>query len=216
MAQKMPPIVQASPADLDGLTSCAMAAFSGNPLFTYLTGPGAAYERRAPEYFRFMFRITFRLGQIWYCGSPQDSLMLLARDSDRLFQLRHELAAGALGLVGSCGLATMVRSIRFESVASVVRREYLPTRTDHLFVYLLAVNPRQQGNGLGSHLLEQAHRLAAIASLPVALETMTPENVAYYRRRGYQVGSERWFGPGGFAFTGMLRQTEAGHSGQTG
>ncbi|HZU14887.1 MAG TPA: GNAT family N-acetyltransferase [Chloroflexota bacterium] len=57
----------------------------------------------------------------------------------------------------------------------------------HWHVELVGVEPALQGRGIGRMLMEAALRQADAADEPAYLETDTPENVEFYRRRGFEV-----------------------------
>lgn len=52
---------------------------------------------------------------------------------------------------------------------------------------MLGVLAAHRRNGIATALLEEGHAWADELGLPVALETDTDENVAFYERRGYVV-----------------------------
>jgi len=75
---------------------------------------------------------------------------------------------------------------------------------EHWYLQLLATHPDWQRQGLGAALMDVIFRRAAAEGLPCYLETETVENVAYYRRHGFDVRSE-WDVPTGPHMWGMYR-----------
>ncbi len=63
-------------------------------------------------------------------------------------------------------------------------------REPHWYLGVLAVDPAFQARGLGGSLLAPHHARADGDVLPCYLETQKPENLAYYRRFGYEVVDE--------------------------
>lgn len=57
----------------------------------------------------------------------------------------------------------------------------------HWYLALLGVDPRYQGLGLGSRLLEAGLRTVDADHLPAYLETPNPQSVAFYERYGFVV-----------------------------
>lgn len=57
----------------------------------------------------------------------------------------------------------------------------------HWHIELVGVDPELQGQGIGGKLMEAALGPADEAGEEAYLETDTPENVAFYRRRGFEV-----------------------------
>jgi ribosomal protein S18 acetylase RimI-like enzyme len=73
---------------------------------------------------------------------------------------------------------------------------------DHLLIVNVAVDPVQQGKGLGRVLLDHAEavaRAAALDELRLYTNRLMTENVALYQRRGYRIIMEEEFLPGSFA-----------------
>lgn len=79
----------------------------------------------------------------------------------------------------------------------------------HLRLEFFGVLPERQGTGLGSALIDHGHRRADELGLPVYLETFTDPNVAFYRRRGYEVVGEFTIADGSRG-RGMIRPAGAG------
>jgi ribosomal protein S18 acetylase RimI-like enzyme len=78
--------------------------------------------------------------------------------------------------------------------------EHRPTEP-HVYLWLLGTAPTAQGTGAGSALLAEVAAHAGADRLPVYLETMNPDNVSFYRSRGFHVlgqapmprGGHAWF-----------------------
>lgn len=56
----------------------------------------------------------------------------------------------------------------------------------HMYLWFLGVAPGNQGRGVGRELLADLHAESDVAGVPTYLETATAENVAFYRRDGYE------------------------------
>jgi ribosomal protein S18 acetylase RimI-like enzyme len=63
----------------------------------------------------------------------------------------------------------------------------------HAYVHMMAVAPEHQGAGLGSRLLAEV--LGARGAVQTVLTTNLARNVAFYRRHGFDVFSERGLQP---------------------
>ena len=74
----------------------------------------------------------------------------------------------------------------------------------HWYLQLLATHPDWQRRGIGAALMGVIFERADSDGLPCYLETETVENVAYYRRHGFDVRSE-WDVPTGPHMWGMYR-----------
>lgn len=74
----------------------------------------------------------------------------------------------------------------------------------HWYLQLLATHPDWQRRGIGAALMAVVFERADAEGLACYLETETVENVAYYRRHGFEVRSE-WDVPTGPHMWGMYR-----------
>lgn len=76
-----------------------------------------------------------------------------------------------------------------EQTGRVVAILVLEPEADHLLLENLAVDPDQQGSGIGQELLrlaEQQARLLGLAEVRLYTNEAMTENLAYYSRRGYR------------------------------
>ena len=77
---------------------------------------------------------------------------------------------------------------RFSLIGPMLKANKPPG--DYWYLQLLATHPDWQRQGLGAKLMAGHFERAGAEGLPCYLETETIENVAYYRRFGFEVRSE--------------------------
>lgn len=77
---------------------------------------------------------------------------------------------------------------RFEAVGAALAANTPPE--PHWYLNMLATHPDWQRRGLGAALMTEVFAIADDAGLACYLETETEENVAYYRRHGFDVRTE--------------------------
>jgi ribosomal protein S18 acetylase RimI-like enzyme len=66
----------------------------------------------------------------------------------------------------------------------------------HWFLDTIAVAPEYHRRGLGARLLDHDLELRDAAGARCALDTHTPDNIAFYERRGFEVAGHGPLGPG--------------------
>jgi len=74
---------------------------------------------------------------------------------------------------------------RFEAAMQRLRAIARPDR--HVYLDEIGVLVAHRRQGIATALMEAGHRWADDLGLPIALDTDTDENVAFYERRGYEV-----------------------------
>lgn len=77
---------------------------------------------------------------------------------------------------------------RFDLVEAAMSPHTPPE--EHWYLQLLGTHPDWQRQGLGAALMGVQFERTDAEGLPCYLATETPENVAYYRRHGFEVRSE--------------------------
>jgi GNAT superfamily N-acetyltransferase len=93
----------------------------------------------------------------------------------------------------SAGPAPIVRALRFSAV-----QERGHPHDEHVYLWFLAVDPRNQRGGVGRALLARVYEEA---TAPVYLDTSNPANVPYYASNGFEElgkaagprGATMWF-----------------------
>ena len=71
--------------------------------------------------------------------------------------------------------------------ATMQRLRAISRPFEHVYLDMIGVLPLHRRKGIATALLEAGHTWADDLGLPVALDTDTEENVAFYARRGYEV-----------------------------
>jgi len=72
----------------------------------------------------------------------------------------------------------------------------LKPRDEHWFLDTIATAPEYRRRGLGARLLDHDLAIRDAAGDACALDTHTPDNLAFYGRRGFEVIGEGELGPG--------------------
>jgi predicted N-acetyltransferase YhbS len=78
-----------------------------------------------------------------------------------------------------------VRSLGAQRVIEAAHPAY-----DHFLVWMFAVRPARQRQGLGGRLMREALEAADSAEVPAYLWTGNPDNLPYYRSHGFEVIGE--------------------------
>ncbi len=175
-------------ATLDAAAAVATEAFADDPFFCFLS-PGERVRRRG-------LRIYFRAA-VAYLGDR--GLVLGARQDGRLVGVAAFIRPDGYPLPIGVQLRQAAASFRALAVrppALVAGSKYLLAmdkahpRERIWYLELLAVDPSAQRRGHGGALQEEVYAEADRDQLASYLETQKEENLAYYRRFGYDVTGE--------------------------
>jgi ribosomal protein S18 acetylase RimI-like enzyme len=196
---------RATIADREPVIDCLTAAFADDPVMTWIGRRDAKRDvgRRA------MF--SFLVGTL---GLPGNELWMAEDYSAAALWVPPERADLKLAwwrelmlfptIVSFTSLSGLARVDAFRKAAE----HHHPKAKPHFYLMTIGVDPRFQGQGLGSALLEA--NLAAIDAkgLPSYLESSNEKNVPLYKRHGYRVINEFRPTPDGPPLWGMWREAK--------
>jgi GNAT superfamily N-acetyltransferase len=196
----MPPSLHPlTPAHHDAAADVIADAFLDDPGWVAVGPRNPAARRR---YIRRVVHGALRAGErwcgpSWYAGEGDDVHAVLTGCAPGLWppprvRMLRYLATGPL----LAGPAPLVRSLATERVVEKAHPAY-----DHFLVWMLAVGPARQRQGLGGRLMREALAQADAAAAPTYLWTGNPDNLPYYRSHGFEIlgeatisrGAPNWF-----------------------
>lgn len=99
---------------------------------------------------------------------------------------------GVRGFLGLSRASMHVSTVR--AIPNFLRYDNWSTKRHitepHYYLFVIGVDPKRQGKGVGRALLEHLAKQADHAHVPCYLETDKRENVKLYRKHGYEVENE--------------------------
>jgi ribosomal protein S18 acetylase RimI-like enzyme len=170
---------RATGADVPQLAEALARAFFDDPLFKWMFRRDSTRLFHLRRYFAHRLRLLLAQQQV-YTTDTAVGAALWARPNEWRdppgAALRQMVAlTPALGL-------RLRRSVR--AMSDVERRHPRPA---HWYLAVLGIDPDRQRRGLGSALLAPVLAACDRDRMPAYLETSRERNVAFYRRRGFQV-----------------------------
>jgi GNAT superfamily N-acetyltransferase len=202
-ARPGPGVVRAGPADLDTLSQLIAAAFHTLAPSRWLIADPEARHRIFPGYFRLIIAHAMTAGLVHTTPS---------RDAVALWQPAGPGAPGAdPGHGQQLAAATAPWTGRF-AVFDQALEEHHPATLPHQHLAILAVDPRSQGRGVGSVLLNARHYDLDRDGVPAYLEASSPRARDLYQRHGYTLRPDAPFClPGGPPLWPMWREPGSHH-----
>lgn len=189
----------------DKVADCLTAAFDKDPVMNYFLRPD---DKRwaARRIIMNMQLANYRANGIAVAASDASCAALWAKPG--------ESADGGMGLIRQlallprmiriCGLKRLPRIIKVMDVLE----EHHPKDPDHYYLFMLGVDPRFQGQGLGSTILEATLQMVDRDGLPAYLENSNPKNTRLYERYGFKVIRDVEIAPGGLILQPMWRDAQ--------
>jgi GNAT superfamily N-acetyltransferase len=158
-------------------------AFLDDPFFKYLVPDTAQLPDRLSAYMHWACRYCHAFGDSYTtAGNVSGAALWIPPGSGDLTFERLE-ATGFAQVAEAFGEEALWR---FGAVLTDPD-DVLHRRSDHWYLLGIGVDPRRQGQGIGSHLLQPALRQADTCGHYCCLETANASNVPFYRRHGFEV-----------------------------
>jgi GNAT superfamily N-acetyltransferase len=175
---------KATPTDRAALVSALSGAFFGDPVFRWCFPDDRRRSELLPGFFDVAVDVFAGHDDTWGAGNPVRGAALWSprgvtpisdRDSELLAQRITELAGPDADRL-------------FEVVALLDDNH--PHHSEHDYLWLLAVQPAWQGQGLGSAMLQARLARSDEDGVPAYLEATAPANRRLYEQHGFQVIGE--------------------------
>ncbi len=190
-------IRRATMGDVRRLSVTAMRAFNDDPVMRWLVPENELYFAPGGEIMRGAMTAWIDLGEVW-CTDDGAALAAWIPPGRPESTVEPDPPLPA---------PPPDRAERFALLGPLMEANTPPE--SHWYLQLLATHPDWQRQGLGAELMAVMFERADGEGLPCYLETETVENVAYYRRHGFEVRSEwdvpAWRDRAGPHMWGMLR-----------
>lgn len=178
----LPQTRPATAADVAALTGVLARAFAEDPVVAWTFADPGARARCSPRFFAWELRRLLGQDVTWTTADTAGAALwaLPGQWRETPLQTARLMAAVASGI--------RLRAPRV--LLGLNRIEHLHPEERHLYLAVLGVDPRFQGTGVGSALLQPGLQLCDDERLPAYLETATERNLAFYGRHGFRITGE--------------------------
>jgi ribosomal protein S18 acetylase RimI-like enzyme len=174
-------------------------AFAADPLLEILAPNPARRVKLGPPMMSVLLAYGLRYGRVWANDDASAAAIWLHPESGPMTMPRM-LRAGMWRAPFMLGLDGMGRMSRAMSATEGFHKQ---VEGPHWYLMTVGTRTARQGQGLGSRLVEQGTSRADEAGVPCYLETGTDSNIAFYRKRGFEIiGQADCYG---YTLTGMIR-----------
>jgi ribosomal protein S18 acetylase RimI-like enzyme len=184
----------ATTADLPAIGRSLAAAFDGDPIWGWLTAPGADWAQRGSAFFRAEAKM-----QMGGHGT------VLVDDEGRGAAIWGQPGHWRVSLTDTLKLTPaslmLFRTRTVRSLQLLSRIEKVHPREPHWYLAYLGTDPQHQGHGIGGKLIREITDRADREGMPAYLESSKESNIPFYRQHGFEV-TERIDVKGGTAAGG--------------
>ena len=173
------------PGDVDRAARAFARAFAWHEPWGEWAMPDPS-DREERIYDRFRSDMAGRfmeLGECWTIGGACTTLWI-PPNVPELAERRSESDYAAFGQVAD------------EMRAGDALITALKPAEEHWYLDTIATEPKLHGRGLGGRLLDHDLEVRDASGDVCALDTHTPENIAFYERRGFEISGEGQLGEG--------------------
>lgn len=186
-AQTSIEVRDADASDVPDLIEIASEAYRADPLIGYFVRD----DWRRPEGLRRLFDFCLREQALahGHVTMTRDRSACAAWLPPANARPTTSLVEQAALLPRMLRVSSLGRLPRLLATMRLLERHH-PVTPPHHYLYLLAVRPERQGEGLGSVLLDAGLRASDREGVPTYLETANERNLAFYTRQGFAVTGE--------------------------
>ena len=166
-------------------TARALAnAFFKDPLQNYTFPDDVERREKSPAHFAAALNYGLKFGEVYAAGNGAGASIWLKPGETEITDDRAD-AAGFTQLPDQIGAEAFGRFFSVIAFGDKYHKEDAPE--PHWYTMVLGVDPGFQGQGYGRALLQPVIDKAKESNTPIYLETAQPENVAFYRKMGFDL-----------------------------
>ena len=178
---------------LRGADVCRVArmcgrAFQNAPHVTQFFPDEASRARDALELFRMRIRFGLLYGEVRVTSPDLEGLAVWLPSEKATMSMGRQIRSGGMRLYRVVGSDAVARMTHVAAHNDCLRRQHVPGK--HWFLSILAVDPDHQGRGHATRLLDPMLARLDREGLPAYAETTERELLAFYRRFGFEPGTE--------------------------
>jgi ribosomal protein S18 acetylase RimI-like enzyme len=184
-------------AEIPVIAESLTRAFAREPFHQWMVPDAQTWAAKAPRYFRSYINMIRRDGYADTCADGSAAALWLSPDKP---------GGGFLSRLRVPFVLWRLAGQKFQDVWKVIPMiERHRPRDPHWYLDILGVDPARAGQGVVTALLQHGLARADESGKVVFLDTLSPENVTFYRRHGFEVTAEVVL-PSGLTVWCMVRQ----------
>ena len=171
-------------------TGILSRAFYNDPFYVWIMPDDNKRIQQIEWWMRILLKYTLLYGEIHYTEDRKAVAMWLGPDRP----IVNDFKIFSMGLILypiKIGIRNFMRAL---DVSGQWDKEHKKMDKRHYYLMVIAVEPELQGKGIGSRLMQLGLKNADNDGLECFLETVTPEDVQFYRKHNFDVIFNKGFG----------------------
>jgi ribosomal protein S18 acetylase RimI-like enzyme len=181
-------------------------AFHDDPHWRWVLPSESRRAQVMPWFMEAWAKYCYRCGQAYTTAGQVEGAAVWIAPGKYPLNAAGMMLSGLMLVPLKFGRAAFGRLMSSLSCYERLHKREVPPR--HWYLSTLGVDPRRQGQGIGSALIGPVLARADAESLFCYLETEKEENLRFYRRHGFEVAVEDNLPNGGPHFWTMTRQPQ--------
>lgn len=141
--------------------------------------------------------------RVFYDNEDFNSAAVMIPTSEDHTGVIKYIFSGGISLIFNMGLASSLRMLRFEDFAGNIKSKYATKNCWYFYVFVTM--PEYRGKGIGTKVLTNIIEFLDNRQEDCYLETLSPSNVQYYERYGFELKETVEYPEGNFTIHAMLR-----------
>ena len=171
-------------------TSVLSRAFYNDPFYIWIMPNDKKRMEHLEWWMRIFLKYTLIHGDIHYTEDHNAVAMWLGPDKP----IVNDFKIFSMGLVlypFKIGFNNFMRAL---DISGQWGKEHKKMNKRHYYLMLIVVEPEFQGKGIGSRLMQVGLKRADDEGLECFLETVTPEDVQFYKKHDFDIILNKGFG----------------------
>jgi len=171
-------------------TGILSRAFYNDPFYVWIMPDDNKRIQQIEWWMRILLKYTLLYGEIHYTEDRKAVAMWLGPDRP----IVNDFKIFSMGLILypiKIGIRNFMRAL---DISGQWDKEHKKMDKRHYYLMVIAVEPELQGKGIGSRLMQLGLKNADNDGLECFLETVTPEDVQFYRKHNFDVIFNKGFG----------------------
>lgn len=158
-------------------------SFDDNLSVNYIAKQDNLRTKRIESLMDYSFETCYKFGNVYLSDDQNACALVLYPD-----QKKTTISSTFLDI------QLLLNCIGLENIGKAMKRESsikkIQPKTPMYYLWFIGVNPKAQGSGIGSELMEEIIQDSQSKLLPIYLETSTFRNLPWYRKFGFNIYNE--------------------------